>query len=676
MRKTLLLLFLIFIMFGKVSAQPLGNQHIDSMVSMLPSADINQKVSLLQDLGNAMLNTDPAKSIEYAEQGLKLSSAMHDSIRVGFLYTLSMAYGRTGNMTQQLTLGRQAVDIYIRLHDEKRATKAMSLLAMAFYNLGNFEASLRMQLEVLRIRERLLDNKGLAGTWNNLGIVYQRLNQTDDAIKSYEQALTYIDSEKIDYLRGPVLNNLGSLYSSKGKYDEAARALNSAMELHEKMGDTEGLLNTYINFGVLYTNLGKINKAIENYNLAYEISRKSGNRHGVAVTTLNLGVINNQIRNYKEAEKQLLESISISVHEGFRDIEMDGYQNLAGLYNETGEYKKAYEYHIKYSALKDSLFTEEASENMTKMRALYEADKKEQDNILLNQQLEFKQLQLDRRQVTIYLAIFLLFAFLVLSASLYKLYRQNRKALTRELEMNRLISRFVSTVSHEFRTPLAGISSSMQLLRDYKLDLDPKEQERLYGKISDSISHLKSMLDDVTLLEKEQSDRLTLRNESFIFESFCDEVIRDTLAAIPSQYTASVTYEGNVGNIISDKEMMRHVLSNIISNAVKYSDVNGEVKVSATCTGQSLTVEVIDNGRGIPEEDMPYLYNDFYRGSNVEGVPGTGLGMSIVKTSLKKLNGSIELSSVPDEGTTVKVSIPDVLVTTETESNISTIEAS
>lgn len=676
MGKSLLLLFLTCIIFGKVSAQSSGNQHIDSMVRVLTSADINQKVSLLLDLGNAMLNTDPAKSIEYAEEGLKLSSAMHDSIRVGFLYALSMAYGRTGNMTQQLTLGRQAVDIYTRLHDEKRATKAMSLLAMAFYNLGNFEASLRMQLEVLRIRERLKDNKGLAGTWNNLGIVYQRLNQTDDAIKSYEQALTYIESEKIDYLRGPVLNNLGSLYSSKGKYDEAARALNSAMELHEKMGDTEGLLNTYINFGVLYTNLGKINKAIENYNLAYEISQKSGNRHGVAVTTLNLGVINNQIRNYKEAEKQLQESLRISVQEGFRDIEMDGYQNLASLYNETGEYKKAYEFHIKYSALKDSLFTEEASENMSKMRAMYEADKKEQDNILLNQQLEFKQLQLDRRQFTIYLAIFLIFAFLVLSASLYKLYRQNRKALTRELEMNRLISRFVSTVSHEFRTPLAGISSSMQLLRDYKPDLDLKEQERLFGKISDSISHLKSMLDDVTLLEKEQSDRLTLRNESFNFESFCDEVIRDTLAAIPSQYTASVTYEGNVGNITSDKEMMRHVLSNIISNAVKYSDVNGEVKVSATCTGRSLTVEVTDNGRGIPEEDLPYLYNDFYRGSNVEGVPGTGLGMSIVKTSLKKLYGSIELSSVTDEGTTVKVSIPDVLVTTETKSNISTIEAS
>jgi signal transduction histidine kinase len=322
------------------------------------------------------------------------------------------------------------------------------------------------------------------------------------------------------------------------------------------------------------------------------------------------------------------------------------------------------------------LFTEEASENMSKMRAMYEADKKEQDNILLNQQLEFKQLQLNRRQVTIYLAIFLIIAFLILSASLYKLYRQNRKALKRELEMNRLISRFVSTVSHEFRTPLAGISSSMQLLRDYRPELDQAEQERLFGKISDSISHLKSMLDDVTLLEKEQSDRLTIRNDSFIFETFCDEVIRDTLAAIPSQYTASVTYEGNIGNITTDKEMMRHVLSNIISNAIKYSDINGEVKVSASCTGQSLTIEVIDNGRGIPEEDMPYLYNDFYRGSNVEGVPGTGLGMSIVKTSLKKLNGSVELSSAPNQGTTVKVSIPDVLSPADLTSNISAMQTS
>jgi tetratricopeptide (TPR) repeat protein len=344
MRKASILLFTWFFMLSIVCAQTPAKQQIDSMLKLLPSVTDDDKITLLQNLGNAMLSIDPQKSITYCEEGLKLSTGKHDSIRVGFLYTLSLAYGRTGNMTQQLALGRQAVDIYTKLNDERRLTKAMSLVAMAFYNLGNFEASLRMQLGVLRIRERLKDNKGLAGTWNNLGIVYQRLNQPDEAIKSYEQALKYIDSEKNDYLRGPVLNNLGSLYSSKGKYTEAAKALNSALELHKKMGDNEGLLNTYINFGVLYTSVGKTEKALENYGMANDLSMKSGNMHGVAVTNLNLGVINNQIRNNIVAEKYFIESLRISTIEGFREIEMDNYQNLSSLYNETGDFKKAYDF--------------------------------------------------------------------------------------------------------------------------------------------------------------------------------------------------------------------------------------------------------------------------------------------------------------------------------------------
>lgn len=668
--KQILSLLLLSFSFLTITAQTQEPATIDSLKDVLSTVQGDERIILLEKLGNAMLNVNPYESVNYAEEGLKLTAEKHDSVKAGFIYTLSIAYGRVGNVTKQLELGKEAVGIYEKIHDEKRQTKAMSAVAMAYYNLGNYESSLRVQLAVLRIRERLKDNKGLAGTYNNLGIVYQRLNQTDEAIKSYEQALKYIENEKLEYLKGPVLNNLGSLYTHRGKYDEAMKALDNAFSLHRKNADNEGLLNTYINYGVLYTSLNNTDKAMQNYQAAYKISMETNDMHGLAITSLNLGVINNQLKKYQIAEDYVYNSLKISKENGFRDIEMDDYQNLASVYQNMGDYKQAYEYHVKYSKLKDSLFTQQASENMSKMRAAYEADKKEQDNILLNQQLEFKQLQLDRRQTTIYFAVILLLAFIVLTVSLYKLYLQKKKALSKELEMNRLISRFVSTVSHEFRTPLTGISSSVQLLRDFGNELDKKDQEKLFTKLNNSISELKSMLDDVTILDKGQSNRLTIRNDNFIFEEFCDETVRDILLSVDADHNIPVSYEGTVGGITTDRELLRHILSNIISNAIKYTDKGGEVRIISGIEETNLKIQVIDEGRGIPAEDLPYVFNDFYRGSNTGNIPGTGLGMSIVKTTLQALNGSIDLKSEPGKGTTVSVTIPGVVSTEGVDSNI------
>lgn len=595
--------------------------------------------------------------VERMELELTKLSNEHDSVKAIKTYNLAIAYGKLGNFTRQFQLARQAKTLYENLGDDHQLAKVNSVLAMSYYNLGNFELSLKMQLEALKIRERLKDYRGLAGTWNNLGIVYQRLNQPDDAIESYTKALEYIKLEKLDFLIGAVQNNLGSLYTIKKQYNNAMNALSEAFRLHTETANFEGLLNTHINFGVLYTELGNKNKATENYLTALSISEKIGDKHGIAVSSLNLSVIYRGRGDYKLARQYAKKSIELSVNEGFRDIEMDDYQSLANIYNESGEYKKAFDYYKQYSDLKDSLFNAQANENMSKMRALYEADKKEQDNILLNEKLRFKELQLERRQATIYFAVILLAGFIILFVSIFKMYRQNKKALNKEMEMNKLISRFVSTVSHEFRTPLTGISSSVQLLRDFGNDLPQNEQERLFDKIGNSISDLKSMLDDVHILDHEKSGRIKINSTIFNFDDFCKEVIRDTLS-LESGRNIQVDYNNIIGNVQTDRELLGHVISNIISNAVKYSPANERVSVEAALENGELKIVISDNGRGIPPEDIEYVFNDFYRGNNVEGIPGTGLGMSIVKNTLQVLGGTVHLESETGKGTKIEIVIP------------------
>lgn len=651
--------------FTCVLGQSNNNLKTDSLVQLLNASKTGNKerIQLLGKISNSFINTNPAESIKYGEEGLKLAATEHDTIRASFMYTLAIAYGRTGNFIRQFELSKQAMEIYKVTNNQRQLTRVMSALAMAYYNLGNFESSLKVQLEVLKIREKQNDFKGLVGTFNNLGIVYQRLNQIDDAIESYNKALEYITHEKLDFLKGPVLNNLGSLYTGKKEFRMALACLDEAFKLHSQSSNYEGLINTHINYGVLYTAIDEIGKATENYEKAHEISKMIGDRHGIAVSALNLSVSYREAGDYRQAAKYADISLDISVPERFRDIEMDGYQSMANLNYESGNFKEAFNFYKKYSNLKDSLFSEEANENMSKMRALYEADKKEQMNILLSRQLEVKQLQLDRRQRTIYFVVIIMVGFLILLASVYKLYLQNKKSLKKELELNRLISRFVSTVSHEFRTPLSGISSSVQLLRDYGTELPVEEQKKLFQRIGDSITGLKSMLDDVNIIDKGQSGRLGNKASKFSFDDYCNEIISNSLVSEPAGNKVKVCYEGKVGVICTDRELVGHVITNIISNAVKYTGQNGEVCVYPRIVNGNLKISVTDNGRGIPEEDLPYVYNDFYRGSNVEAIPGTGLGMSIVKTALNTLGGAISLSSKVGEGTSVEVSIPCEVVT-------------
>lgn len=652
-----------------------GQQRIDSLINALPYAESSKRARLLAELSSLLVNFDPQQAIRYAEQGLQLVSPEMDTLKADFLYFASVGYGRLGNFSRQLELGKESLSISMVIEDQRRQAKVMSVIAMAYFNLGSFESSLSYQLKVLKIREAAKDSTGLVGSYNNLGIVYQRLNQPEDAINSYHKALDYIGTGNSEQIRGAILNNLGSLYSRIGKNAEAIVLMNKALSLHEATGNREGLSLTHNNLGIALYALGKEADALSHYLKALKLNEEAGDKHGIAVTAMNLGSFYQKTENKSEALRYFNYSLKLSNEEGFRDIEMNSYLNLAIFYETIGNYRNAYEYHTRYTNLKDSLFTEETSGNMNKMRALYEADRKEQDNILLNQKLAFKQLQLNRRLTIIYFASALLAGLLLLSFSLFRSYLHKKRALSKELEFSRLISRFVSTVTHEFRTPLAGISSSVQLLEDYGNDFGKTEQKKLFTRINDSLSGLKSMLDELTILEKEKTMRTIVRKNNFSFEAFLEELVRDIL--VSSQNSKDVVISVNsqplVGEITTDRELLRHVISNVLSNAVKYSGSNGKVRIEKSITDNLLQISVSDEGIGIPADDIPLIFNDFYRSDNAESIPGTGLGMSIVKNALDHLGGKIHIDSLLNTGTSVMLTIPviaEYIIPSENEKSL------
>lgn len=234
-----------------------------------------------------------------------------------------------------------------------------------------------------------------------------------------------------------------------------------------------------------------------------------------------------------------------------------------------------------------------------------------------------------------------------------------RKSLAREKELRELKSGFISMASHEFRNPLSSILLCVQNLRENSLELDPTNREFYLQSIQDSALTMNSLLEDILVLSKTESDKQTLKLEPIELRLFCQNIIHK-LASIYANQTVNFEYRLAVDIVNLDRVTLSHILNNLLSNALKYSPEKTAVNliIAAQIEPPGIKIEVSDRGIGIPQESQKHLFESFYRASNVSSFPGTGLGMSIVKKTVDLYQGSMTVDSQVGQGTKIIVYLP------------------
>jgi len=236
-----------------------------------------------------------------------------------------------------------------------------------------------------------------------------------------------------------------------------------------------------------------------------------------------------------------------------------------------------------------------------------------------------------------------------------------RSALAKEKELGDLKSRFVSMASHEFRTPLAGILVAADSLAIYRDRMTPPQIDARIDRIRELVGYMKELMEDVLQLARIQADRAEFRPALGDFQSFCREIIEDFEGQ--EQFSGRIVYDGpdEPLQIAFDKRLMRHVVTNLIHNALKYSLDDQRVHVSIQQTEAQITLSVRDEGIGIPDADLKHLFEPFHRASNVGSISGTGLGLSITKRAVEGHGGTISVESAIDRGTTFTIVLPKVV---------------
>ena len=232
-----------------------------------------------------------------------------------------------------------------------------------------------------------------------------------------------------------------------------------------------------------------------------------------------------------------------------------------------------------------------------------------------------------------------------------------RGALERQRELNEMKTQFVSMTSHEFRTPLTTILSSAELLEHYSEQWEKEKQLQYLQKIKVATKHMIELLNDVLLINKTEAGRLEFNPQPLVLNDFCKEVI-EAIQVTTDTHTIQMHSQLCNAPMQLDRKLMRHILTNLLTNAVNYSPHGGEILLTVTHQNQEITLVVEDYGIGIPEESQATLFDSFVRGSNVGRISGTGLGLAIVKKSVDLHRGRIDCRSKVGEGTTFVVDLP------------------
>lgn len=233
-----------------------------------------------------------------------------------------------------------------------------------------------------------------------------------------------------------------------------------------------------------------------------------------------------------------------------------------------------------------------------------------------------------------------------------------RRALEKERELNELKSRFVAMTSHEFRTPLATILSSAELLEQYQEKLSAADKKEMFDSIRAGVERMAKMLDDVLMIGRAEAQMIEFNPAPLNLADFCERLADEIRRTQTGSHAVEFSFEGPRRDVVMDEKLLRHVLGNLLTNAIKYSPDGGTIAFNARLADSIAEFDVVDHGIGIPPEDQARLFESFHRARNVGNIAGTGLGLAIVKKSVDLQRGSISFNSRVGKGTRFTVAIP------------------
>ena len=596
-----------------------------------------------------------------------------DLEKINILNELSIAYD-TITYTKSLDYANQALELTRIYKSKEEVAMSLDRIGRIQLFLSNYDKSINCFIESLKIREKIGDKKNISISYNNIGAIYLQLGKNNKALDYLQKGWNL--SEEFGYkdLMYKLSNNLGIAYMELANYDKALEYYKKTLNNWIETNDEKNRGTCLNNIGMVYWHLKDYNKSLEYYLEAVRMGEKAKDKWGISNASRNIGEVYIKLKDYNSSLLYLNKSLIIAKEINSKHLIKDCYDTLAELYFTEGNYKKAYEYHKRYSAVKDSIFSNEIGENIARMEVKFQTVKKEKEIEILKREKEINILKLKKQKfqkdLLIICSLFILLSIIILYSRLLLKKKTNKqlevaiKKISKSeadlKESNAAKDMFFTIISHDLKGPFNSLLGFSDILVKEAEEYDRDEIVAFSKTINTSARHLLDLVENLLLWAGSQSGKIKNNPEKVNLKELCVNnisVLKNSaekknivlFQKIPENYSVYV-----------DRNMASTVIRNLISNAIKFTNSGGTVGITSVEKDNMIEISVTDTGLGISKENQEKLFriDTHYSTKGTYDENGTGLGLITCKEFIEKSGGKIWIESEQGKGSTFKFTLP------------------
>jgi signal transduction histidine kinase len=555
--------------------------------------------------------------------------------------------------------------------DNRTVMQAYTLLGNEHFDFDRQNEALGDYLSALSVAESLKDTGKIYSTFSNIALVYSAIGDFAKAMEYIDKVLTgnvALISEKDLML---AVENKGIIFGQADKFDSAVVYLRRALDIAMELGDENEKLGCMNNLAQAYIYNGRNTEALSIYKMVLERSTLTDNANVIAPALAGYGNVLLSMNQLKECIPFLDTAYLLAKKYKLRDVTVNVAQNLSLAYEKLGAYAKSLEYYKIATRTQDSLNNERNQKKLVQLQYQYNLVKKEEQiKILLHSQKE-KSLQNKKLFLLSCSLIFICGVLIVVCIMLYRVFvaksihaktiEQQQKEIEQQTQdlknLNQYKDKIFSIVAHDLRGPLASLTSALEMVDLDLIDLDGfkllkpmlDEELRMVNSLMENLLHWSAMnFKGKTAVIPSKIDLVhVVGNMISIFH------IQTQRKNIHIHHDTTIRYM-----VVCDSNHLDIILRNLISNAIKFTEPNGMIKIEYEEVNEYIKFSISDNGIGIPAEKVSHLFDDRQQSSyGTSGEKGTGLGLFLIYEFIKLNNGEIDVVSTPGKGTTFHVYI-------------------
>jgi signal transduction histidine kinase len=600
-----------------------------------------------------------------------------DTVRVRLLNQLSRkAFPKDLIQTEQYA--REALTLSDSLHFKTGTMWATRNLALAENIKGNLDKQLDLTINALKLAEELKDRYAEGVLNTDIGNILVEQNQPRQALHYQRKALRIKQALGQPAEIARTLNSIGSGYIRLNKPDSALHFLLESEKIKLSLNDHAGLAITYENIGLVYTQKEKYGIALPYFEISQQYYQESDNVNGMVKAHLNIALAKTMLHRYEEAGQHLAEAAQLNSHIQNVKNTLIYHKNMATLDSARGNYAAALANYKKFSTMSEEMFSLEKTKFIANTKEKYESEKKQHENKLLRKEQQLHLATIKQQRILVVFCTMLLLGLFVITAVLYLMYRRQQELYTQlnhrntqVQQQNKIImeqnaalesgnevkDKIFSVISHDLRSPLAILEGLLFLLRDDKMS---EEQFRIFShELWRDMKNTAYMMDNLLQWASSQMKGIHVTPDDFDISTILNSEF-ELLQSLAKQKEITLTHALHHRLMVyADPDMIRLVLRNLISNAIKFTPTNGSVNVNYLLLPDRIELIVQDNGLGIAVADQAKVFsNIYYSTSGTRNEKGCGLGLPLSKDFIERNNGRIWFHSASGKGTSFHFTLP------------------